>query len=791
MSLRFHGELGLTAGVLLALLLGVLAAAIYFREVHGRRDRLSRILPFLRGLAVAWLLLLLVGPVLHSEETVPLASRILVFLDASQSMRTTDAQTDPVRKKRIADALGLANADDFNGLSRWRRAEIALTRRGDGLLAQLVDARKNDAEVFILGGAQATRVWSNLPSAVYGNPLAAAPDGATTDLVSPLVETLAHGGEGEPPIAAILLSDGGHNHGPPPSTLVQALARRKVPLFTVALGDTAPPPDLAVLSTDAPESVFIGDRLIGHVTLKDTMPAGLPFRLCIAPPSGPGETPLIAWESRLVTDGSGERRIDFDFPIRSAAQRGIDRETARGVEVMSLPLTLEASVSTTPGEHTADNNRGDLRVRVVKNRRKVLILDGRPRWETRYLHDIFERDKQWEVNLLMLGAPGTAAGETWPRGTTAGTFPQDRETLFTYVLIILGEVPLTALQPRELNAIHDFVGDRAGGLIVIDGPRDHLRRLVGSAVGVMIPVQWTGAPASPPLHLRLTAAGRRDSAMALLPDPAENARLWSTLAAPHWAAGAVALPGSETLLEGVAGERVMPLVVTWRFGAGRVWYHAFEESWRWRDVVADLYHQKYWNQVAATIMEPPFAVRDRYVSLDIGGLMYERGDAARIRALAVDARGRPILKPDAHAVLFRDGRRLATVPLTADEKTGRLSGETAPLEPGSYEVGVEVKGLPESEMKARVGFRVHEGDPSAELATVACNEALLRQLAEASGGQLIREEDLASLPGKIGNLARTRVVEHDSALWQGWPWFVPFVALLAIEWLLRKKLGMI
>lgn len=790
MSLRFQGELGLTAGLLLALLLGALAAAIYFREVRGRRDRLSRLLPFLRGLAVFWLLLALVGPVLHSEETIPLSSRILVFVDASQSMKTLDPQIDPARKKAIAGLLGLARPGDFDSLSRWRRGEIALTRRDDGLLARLVGGEKNEVDVFALRGDEPALVWSSQPAPAYGNPFAADPSSPSTDLVSPIGKVLNQLGPGEPPIAAVLFSDGQHNHGPAPANLAQLLARRKLPLFAVALGDTSPPPDLAVVSIDAPEMIFIDDRLTGHVVLKDQMPAGKPFTLRLAVPAKPGEAPFLVWQKSLLTDGSGERKIDFDFPIRAGARHEIDRLASHGVEVTSLPLGLEAAVSSVAGEHTADNNRADLRVRVVKSKRKLLILDGRPRWETRFLRDLFERDKQWDVNLLMLGTPLLPTG-TWPHGTTSGTFPKDRQTLLAYDLVILGEAPMSAFEAKDIEALRGFVGDRGGGLIIIDGPRGHLLPYASSPLGVVFPVKRIGNSAGAPRQMRLTPAGETDSSFHLLPDKADNARLWSSLPAPHWAAGVAALPGTQTLLEGVTGNDVTPLVVTWRYGAGRVWYQAFEETWRWRYDVADLYHQRFWNQVAAEIMEPPFAMRDRYVSLDVGGLVYERGDSVRVRARVVDARGKPVLNPEAEAVLYRDGERVGSAPLIADEKSGRLSGVTAPLEAGAYEVGVEVKGLPPADMKVRVGFTVHGGAPPEELTNLACNEALLRQLAEGSGGQLIREEEADELPRKIGNLARTRVVEHDVALWQGWGWFVPFVVILSIEWLLRKKLGMI
>ena len=35
-------------------------------------------------------------------------------------------------------------------------------------------------------------------------------------------------------------------------------------------------------------------------------------------------------------------------------------------------------------------------------------------------------------------------------------------------------------------------------------------------------------------------------------------------------------------------------------------YMGFDESWRWRYEVADLYHQRFWNQLKTRVMERPF-----------------------------------------------------------------------------------------------------------------------------------------------------------------------------------------
>jgi hypothetical protein len=100
----------------------------------------------------------------------------------------------------------------------------------------------------------------------------------------------------------------------------------------------------------------------------------------------------------------------------------------------------------------------------VTQKRKILILDGRPRWETRYLRNLFERDEQWEVTTLI--------GNEQLRG-----FPADPGTLATFDLIVFGEVEKDAFKGDELQWINDFVAERGGAVVFI-------RRLAWAVEGV-------------------------------------------------------------------------------------------------------------------------------------------------------------------------------------------------------------------------------------------------------------------------------------------------------------------
>jgi hypothetical protein len=256
-------------------------------------------------------------------------------------------------------------------------------------------------------------------------------------------------------------------------------------------------------------------------------------------------------------------------------------------------------------------------------------------------------------------------------------------------------------------------------------------------------------------------------------------------------APARALPATETLVEAMIGERRVPALVLRRFGAGKVLYAGFDESWRWRYEVADLHHQRYWNQLVREVMEPPFAVRDQRVALDAGNPIYAAGESATIRARLRDPQGRPLDQADAEAWVYRDGRKVASIKLAPDENLGgTFHGATSALAPGHYEVRLHAAGLADADAKVKTEFVVRSAD-AGELALLNANEDLLRQIASQSGGEFFREEEAADLASRLEPLSREKVIESDTALWQSWWWFAPILGLLTIEWVLRKWAGML
>jgi hypothetical protein len=742
-----------------------------------------------------------------ADRHMPPARKLLI---AQQQGWLPQEQVEKAIRETAADADGLQLAASGNPLirsalalfdqtSRWRRAEASLLDPSSGLLARL--SRSHEVELFALSAgegeagveAKAKSLWDRRAAAKPPAELGVEPSEPATDLsggiTGEMAERLvgARSSKQQPDAdgrtAVVLLTDGRHNRGASPLQAARVLGGQKIPVYTVGFGCGRAPPDLAIVELKHPDMVFQKDRIRGAVVVKDRMPPGQSFVVQIA------HGDQVLWRKRLATQNASLTPIEFEFSVDALVEQLRTRFDA-DVRHYAVPLCLQASIAPLEGETETSNNQRAMRFMAITQSHKLLLIDGRARWETRYLRNAFQRDEQWRVDAILAG-PGTDRA-VLPRGGGPDMFPADEAALFEYDLIVLGEVPPGLLADHEQAWIRSFVEKRGGGLIFLDGERGHLRLLSQETLGPLLPAAWLpDVVDSAPTRLQLTDAGRRQSAWTLQSTSTANERFWEQLPAPHRIVPVKAVPGTEVFVEALVGGKPFPAMVARSFGAGRVLYFAFDETWRWRYKAADTYHQRFWNQAAKWIMQRPFAVSSEYLSLDSGLPSYANGRTAEIRARLHGPDGRPVSDAAVDALLWRDGRIVSTVNLAADGAgCGVYRGRTGPLSEGQYEVSVRASGFSDQAMKARTNFVVL-APQSAELNEAACNDDLLREIASASGGQFLREEEIGRLAELLSPLSSGRVVESDTLLWQSYWWFAAIVGLLAAEWTLRKRAGLL
>ena len=774
-ALRFTGDHPLGMILLAALGLALLMAWLYARELrrqqnpHGKR---AWLLVLLRSLAVFLTVLTLAGPVLRHTTTERQLNRVVLALDASSSMRLTD-EPPPSDDATTAPATR-------QEATRWDRLQALLFQGSAPLLPALT--ADHDVEVVALRGANAQRLWwrrqgGRDASGPLPGQLPIAADAPSTNLDAPLRSALEPLSEGT---AVVLFSDGQHNTDGSPEDLAVTLKKASSPVFTVGFGSEIPPPDLAITQTEIPESAFAQEQLRGSVSVRDSMPAGLPATVRL---ESQGKT---LWTQSFTTDGKGERRFEFRFPVADLPANPQQKDRA----LRLLTVQVAASGAQANLEKTRANNLSEVPLHVLERKRRVLLLDGRPRWEMRYIHNHFDRDERWDARVAFDDFTPSAAD-----GTIAKAFPATRDELLTFDLIFIGDLAPERLLPKQIEWLVEFVEKRGGGLIFIDGQRGHLRGWAGQKDAArLLPVTWPAGtvPSATGHTWSLETEIPTPPALLLSASRASNAELWPTLPPALWSAQVAPAAGAQVVAElrSASAGRPLPALIFRPAGAGAVLYLATDELWRWRYQVADLYHQRLWMQIAAWIAAPPFQIEGPRLSIGSDRLRYRIGDQAEIRVRLRAADGSIPTTAAPQAFLIKDGETLAAVDLAPDPNhAGIYRGLTPRLKEGDFEIAVaETPNAPRAE--ARLHLRASDREDR-ELAQLTLNTSLLESLAQTSSGQFLRESQAGDLPALLKRADRKQTRIRETLLWSSWWWFGAILALLTTEWLLRKRLRLV
>lgn len=790
MSLRLVSGLPPLFWIVLACILAAIAWWVYWRETRQAiSSPLSWTLPTLRALAIAIVTLTLAEPVLESEKREGEPGRIMVLLDHSESMslddRTTeDEATSSDRLQRARSLIGLqprssdANVEEISaGLveALSDRFDVSIHKCIDGTTLPLWDSRTEVAKDAMSGAA--------MPDTASTNKANDRDFSRTSCLGEWLDWAGVSSSESTTRPVVVLLSDGQSNDGKSPIEAAESLTSKGIAVFTIGLGASETLDDLAIKDVKLPNRAYFDDSLAGSISIEERLEATnyqIEIRFLNE----------LVWSKELTAKRSENRKVDYDFPVKEIVTIA-QKELGSEIEISQLPAKLEFKI-VCGSDRIAANNVRSAFTSITTQKAKLLLIDGRSRWETRYLKNMFTRDPAWDL-VCYIAKPNPIGGYRLEPSSRA-SIPATETELFEYNLIILGDVPGKVLGEPFQKLLVRFVETRGGGLIVVDGARGHLESQHNESLHELFPVRWNAQVTSLEAKPRLTETGRGLEVMRLDELGSVNTSSdsgWNSLPPLQYVRSVRVRSGAEVILEAKSDISTEPLFVTQRFGAGRVLYSATDETWRWRYRVADKIHTRLWNQLARWTMAPPFSVNNEFVSLDAGKPQYEVGERIEIRSRLRDSRGEPYTNQSVTAILEDDAGREFRLRLDPDDQIpGDYSSSTQGLEPSSYGVQLEVSGIPNSALQVRTNFSV-SAPQSIELSATTCNEELLKTIASTTGGDYFHESDISGLVQRLRPLSGGSISLRTTVVWDSYWWFSAGMLLLVIEWILRKRSGLV
>lgn len=812
--------------------IAVAAAITMFLMLRRYEARLipghiSAVLLTLRVLVLVLLLATMLQPVLTRESTTEEQGRLLVGIDASESMDTADRHASPAEMLMWAQALGmLGNAESNEQIEEWisayQEGRVPDFGQGDVSIQPLIDgvfdefrtmprtefvrrllksqpnnlidslAAQHNLEIQVFG-LESQPIQSSELDRLSDSTKSAVQPGGTN--IAEILRTATGNQQNAPLNSIVLFTDGRHTSAQDAAAEAERMGSLGVAVHCVPIGSRLSPRDLAVASVDVPQTVFLNDDARVEATISAVGYSGDQIDVTLLKDGDP-------IDQRTVTVAGNFFTTEFDIPAD---------------EVGSFDYSIQ--LPSQAGELRDDNNQRDFSVSVVDNKTKVWLIDGRARWEFRYLNSALERDPQVALTATLFEQPTLKLlNRTYLDKELPVTSAEQKERLAETDILILGDIDPQELPDAFWTLVDEAVTNEGLTVCFVPGKRFMPHAFQSEKMQALLPVvsprqqlaerYRRTLPDSQPSVFRIepTALGREQPLLQLDDPDAVDSDLLQRLPGHPWAYTGQAKPAASVWATlAMAGEDLgeLPVVVHQFYGFGQVVWLGIDSTWRWRFRAGDKWHHRFWGQVVRWAARNKSAAGNDQVRLTLSDVIASESENIdvsvrwdpRLVSQLKDAKVEVVTEliesdvPDS-ATETPDAveTRLQLQPV--ENAPERFRGSLSSLPPGRYRVrlaaaNTSITLTDDVFSELQVTKRV-----STELANVSCHREFLQQIADAAGGRLMEPWQLSELPDLLSVQPESSDEIQERTLWDHWGTMLMFFVLLSAEWITRKMHGL-
>jgi hypothetical protein len=783
LSLKWQSALPAWQIACCALAAVIVLMLIYRREQASATKRI--VLGVVRFMLIALIVAVLCEPTLVLQRNRVEPAYVAVLVDGSMSMASRDVYADEALAAAMARGAGLAGPAEVAAATRLDLARRTLLRDDAAPLSALMS--HNGVQLFTF----ASGIRSSAFIAGRGEESDVAPfvdavqaieaDGQASDLSGSLTHVIGRA-QGRRLAAIVLLSDGQSTESASLSEAVDLASGRQVPIFPLRIGSPIEPKDIEVGPVRAMENVFANDLVAVEADVQAT-----------------GLTEPTAVNLTLIDERTNQVVAAQTVTLDPGAPRATVELRTKAAQVGATRYRVEAEAL--PQEQNLDNNADFADVSVLDDQLRLLYVEGYPRFEYRYLKNAMLREHTMRLSVLLLEADEQFVQE----GTDPiRRFPETPEELADYDVVLFGDVDPRSgwLSTTQMNMLVDFVGTQGGGFGLIAGERSAPERFAGTPLERLIPVRidpgFTGrydAAIVDGFHLELTPEGASSRIFRFARDPADSLEVFEQLPELFWVARTLGpKPGASVLAEHPSMQTPagpLPVVVTGRYGSGRLFFQATDDIWRWRRHTGELLVDTYWIQVARELLRADRSSRERRF------------------VVRSDRRNYPYAMPVQAQIEFYDSDLLAdqgeSVPLVVSDADGlivtrlearRLAPESSVFEASFVPPRIGRFAIRASDLVPRPGEReaaaaIRVDKPDLEARRPEANHQALQRLADGTGGKMIEPDEMTAVLASIPDRSVQIPDDVTEPLWDSKLVIILFVLMISVEWLIRKASGML
>lgn len=723
-----------------------LALWFFWTSLSRIPSRLKKVLLFSLRVSTFLLLgLLLLKPQLELKKSHSQKNSIAVLLDGSKSM---SIKTFPTEEKRIDLVLQTlqANKDYFAGLKK-----------------------DFSVDTFFISD------HIELSSDIDGHYQARMPN---TDYSKVFMDLKKHY-EKKPLAGVFLFTDGAdltHSSGDPSRELVEILAGFKSPVHTFQAGTNESFKDLSIQSLDVPDFGFVHQPIHLTVSLYASSMGNKNIPLVLKE----GKNILISKMVEIRKD-QADYKVDLQFTPRDLGQR-----------VYSLSVPLFA------GESIASNNRRHFQVKVIRDRTRILHLNGRPSWDSRYLREVLVSNPK--VDLLSFFILRTLSDDVAAPTSELSLIPFPSNLLFndylnSFDLVIFQNFRFESFIDKNLlNNIKSYV--QGGGAFLMIGGELSFQGggYDRTPIEDILPVTmqrgrkiFSSEEFRPVVEKNL----QHHPILRLEKKDAFNQKTWQSLPLLNGLnLGLIAKPESHVLVGYKKEGSMVPVLAVAKMGKGRTAVLATDSSWNWNfrrvgEGGSGRYYEKFWNNVIGWMTNAP---ETRLLRLESDKERYKEGEEVLVRFNVLKEDYTPASGEKVNLTLTKVSGETEKHVLESDQN-GDGAFQFLPDREGFYAVQIELnrKG---DRISDKISFGVFE--ETAEFDRPLVNASLLKNIAGITGGQYVILDGPKDLSGyRFENpevMVQTK--RKTFSLWDNWWSYGLLVGFLMIDWWARRKSGL-
>ncbi|CAK9016888.1 VWFA domain-containing protein, partial [Durusdinium trenchii] len=527
----------------------------------------------------------------------------------------------------------------------------------------------------------------------------------------------------------VLFTDGVNNAGRGLERARERARKQGVPLIAVGVGSTRPPVNASIVRIIAPTDVQKGDAFEIAAFVQASHLSGQSAAVELLQRHAEEEDfTVIAREDIVLPDEDDVVELSFE---RSTLEAGEFEYQVR----IDVPGVVETR---------REDNAGIRQVNVFDRPLKVLVVAGGPMRDFRFAKNTLYRHRAMEVDLwLQTGEVGISQ----EANDLLFRFPEKREDLFQYDVLLAFDPDWTAISDEQQKWIEEWVSNEGGGVLFVAGDVYTPYLAAGADNEGLAAIQRLLPVVLDEVGLQLGARSRADTAYPVqltqegaaaeflrLRDSAEDApesvdpwqefrgvfRSYPTRG--RKAGTTVYAEFTDPLSRGADGQPV--LIGGLRYGQGTTLFLGSPEMWRLRAVDEDVF-DRFWIKLVRNVGGGIVGLEEDTISIEL-----------------IDPNGRPTIPPP---TLRRDPRRPA-----------EYVGDFRASLPGRYRLELEV---PQS--TDRVTTEVQVQLPRLEVAQLTQDQRALQTLTDGTGGRYLPIESAADqLPSLLPNSGQSIVIEQ-------------------------------